>query len=59
MARTWTQRADKVLALLEKLPAVQEGSPEKEFRRAVGTLCQQLKDAEDSGGHFIPESLMD
>ena len=46
MEETWTQRADKVLALMAKVPSGAEGSPEKDFQRAVWSLCQKLKDGE-------------
>ncbi len=59
MANTWTERADKVLAFLDKFPVAQEGSFENDFKREVFRLCQQLKDADHSGGQFIPQSLMD
>jgi hypothetical protein len=60
MEETWTQRADKVLALMEKVPSGAEGSPEKDFQRAVWSLCQKLKDAEAGadGGKFIAPSIM-
>jgi hypothetical protein len=60
MEETWTQRADKVLALMEKVPSGAEGSPEKDFQRAVWSLCQKLKDAEAGadGGEFIAPSIM-
>jgi hypothetical protein len=60
MVGTWTQRADKLLAFLKNLPAAGEGSPEKEFYRAVWDLCQELKqaDGETDGGQFIAPSIM-
>jgi hypothetical protein len=60
MEETWTQRADKLIGLLEKVPAGKEGSPEKELQRAVWVLCQKLKDAEAEadGGEFIAPSIM-
>jgi hypothetical protein len=58
MEETWTQRADKVLALMEKVPSGAEGSPEKDFQRAVWSLCQKLKDSETDGGRFIAPSIM-
>jgi hypothetical protein len=58
MEQTWTQRADKVLRLYGDLPVVTQDGAEKEFRRAVWELCQQLKDADDKGGQFIPPSIM-
>jgi hypothetical protein len=48
-----------VLAFLDKFPVAQEGSFENDFKREVFRLCQQLKDADHSGGQFIPQSLMD
>jgi hypothetical protein len=50
MEETWTQRADKVLALMEKVPSGAEGSPEKDFHRGVWSLCQKLKDGEAKAG---------
>jgi len=61
VAETWTDRVNRVLALLEKLPSAKEGSDEKEFQRAVWSLCQQLKetDAGREGGQMVPtDSLM-
>jgi hypothetical protein len=55
---TWTQRADKVIALMAKVPSGAEGSPEKDFQRAVWSLCQQLKDGELDGGRFIAPSII-
>jgi hypothetical protein len=57
MEETWTQRANNVLALMEKVPSGAEGSPEKNFHRAVWSLCQKLKDGEakvDGGGLVAP-----
>jgi hypothetical protein len=57
MEETWTQRADNVLALMEKVPSGAEGSPEKNFQRAVWSLCQKLKDGEakaDGGSLVVP-----
>jgi hypothetical protein len=56
----WTERANKVLRLMEKLPVTKEGSPEKEFQRAVWSLCQQIKDGEpgNDDGQFIAPSIM-
>jgi hypothetical protein len=57
MEETWTQRADNVLALMKKVPSGAEGSPEKNFQRAVWSLCQKLKDGEakaDGGGLVAP-----
>jgi hypothetical protein len=58
MQETWTQRADKLIGLMEKVPARSE--PEKEFQRAVWSLCQKLKEAEAGadGGEFIAPSIM-
>jgi hypothetical protein len=58
MEETWTQRANNVLALMEKVPSGAEGSPEKNFQRAVWSLCQQLKDSETGGGQLIAPSIM-
>lgn len=52
MQPTWTERADKMIALLEALPVVTEDGPEKEFRRAVWSLCQQIKEADAGGGQI-------
>ena len=59
MEETWTQRADNVLALMKKVPSGAEGSPEKNFQRAVWSLCQKLKDGEAKadGGNFVPPHL--
>jgi hypothetical protein len=57
-ARIWTQRADNVLALMEKVPSGAEGSPEKNFQRAVWSLCQKLKDSEADGGQLIVSSIV-
>jgi hypothetical protein len=59
MKATWTERADKVLDLLEDLPAITQQSAEKEFRNAVWSLCQQLKESEASsdGGQFLAPPL--
>jgi len=57
MEENWTQRANNVLALMEKVPSGAEGSPEKNFQRAVWSLCQKLKDGEakaDGGGLVAP-----
>jgi hypothetical protein len=58
MEETWTQRANNVLALMEKVPSGAEGSPEKNFQRAVWSLCQQLKDSETGGSQLIAPSIM-
>jgi hypothetical protein len=58
MKETWTQRADKVLALMGKVPSGAEGSPEKDFQRAVWSLCQKLKDSEADGGQLIASSIV-
>jgi len=53
----WTQRADAVLKLMEKVSPTNDA--EREFQRSVWGLCQQLKDAEarSDGGQFVPEPL--
>ena len=55
MAETWTQRADEVLDLMDKLPAPKD-APETDFHRAVFSLCQQLKDTDQSvdSGQMVP-----
>ena len=59
MEGTWTNRADRIEELLKKLPTAAEGSPEKEFQRAVWNLCQELKEEERrmDGGQLIPPSF--
>ena len=54
MEETWAQRADKVLSLMEKVPA--KTNEEKEFQRAVWTLCQQLRGSGQQIGQFVPSS---
>jgi hypothetical protein len=57
MNGTWTERADKILELFKKLPIAVEGSPEKEFYKAVWSLCQELKYEEsrmDGGQMIVP-----
>jgi hypothetical protein len=57
MEETWTQRANNVLVLMDKVPSGAEGSPEKNFQRAVWSLCQKLKDGEakaDGGNLIVP-----
>jgi hypothetical protein len=58
MEETWTQRADNVLSLMEKIPAFTEA--QKEFHRAVLSLCQKIKDSEAQadGGSLLPQSIM-
>jgi hypothetical protein len=50
---------ENVQFLLEKLPMVSEGD-EKEFRRAVWSLCQQVRQSQTNleGGQFVPLPLM-
>lgn len=58
MEETWTQRADKVLALMEQVPVRTE--EDKVFHVAVWSLCQKLKDSEAQadGGSFVTPSIM-
>ena len=60
MNESWTQRADKILSLLSKLPVVTQGSDEKVFRTKVWELCIALKDAEAcaDGGQLVPPPLL-
>jgi hypothetical protein len=55
MEGTWTERADKIQELAKSLPIAAEGSPQKEFYRAVWNLCEDLKSAErrTDGGQLI------
>jgi len=57
MDETWTQRAEKVLGLMEKLPDSKPGSPEKQFQQAVWSLCQQVKELDKGDGQFVPPPL--
>ena len=54
MQETWAQPADKVLSLMEKVSAKTE--EEKEFQRAVWSLCQQLKGSGQQTRQFAPSS---
>jgi hypothetical protein len=59
MAETWTERADKVLKLMETVTTGQtfkEGSAQKEFYQAVWSLCQKVKDLDSGDGQFVPSS---
>jgi hypothetical protein len=57
MHPTWTEEADNILGLMQQVTSGKvfpEGSPEKEFYRAVWTLCQQVKGLDDDSGGFTP-----
>jgi hypothetical protein len=56
MSLTLTQQADAVLKHLQGLKPVLEEGPEKEFRRAVWSLCQAAKELQTSsdGGQIVP-----
>jgi hypothetical protein len=58
MKDTWTQRANKVLKLMEATPKPQT-QPEIDSQRAVWVLCQQLKDSDEGSGdsQFVPPPL--
>ena len=56
MEETWAQQADNVLQLMEKVSP--KTDDEKEFQRAVWSLCQRLKDVELQTGQFVPPPLM-
>jgi hypothetical protein len=58
MKPTVSDLTEKVLEFFDHLPPNQD-SVEKDFRSAVWSLCQRIKQAEadSDGGQFIPPPL--